>query len=56
MPHLLKLLADPNDVPSGHPVLLLLSDLIRVATARDSVKAQFTLDAPPSRTLRPSHL
>ncbi|KAJ7906016.1 ARM repeat-containing protein [Mycena leptocephala] len=42
VPHLLKLFADPNEVPSRHPVLLLLSDLI--AAARDSVKAQSTPD------------
>ncbi|KAJ6481205.1 ARM repeat-containing protein [Mycena vitilis] len=37
VPHLLKLFADPNEVPSRQPVLLLLSDLI--ASARDSLKA-----------------
>ncbi|KAJ7899364.1 ARM repeat-containing protein [Mycena leptocephala] len=46
VPHLLKLFADPNEVPSRHPVLLLLSDLI--AAARDSVKAQSTSDVPMS--------
>ncbi|KAJ7923545.1 ARM repeat-containing protein [Mycena leptocephala] len=46
VPHLLKLFADPNEVPSRHPVLLLLSDLI--AAARDSVKAQSTQEAPMS--------
>ncbi|KAJ7289243.1 ARM repeat-containing protein [Mycena rebaudengoi] len=42
IPHLLKLFADPNEVPSRHPILLLLSDLI--VAARDSVAKS----APPS--------
>ncbi|KAK7064893.1 MMS19 nucleotide excision repair [Favolaschia claudopus] len=37
VPHLLKLFADPKEVPSRHPVLLLLSDII--AAARDSLRA-----------------
>ncbi|KAJ7097264.1 ARM repeat-containing protein [Mycena belliarum] len=36
VPHLLRLLADPDEVPTRNAVLLLLSDLI--AAARDSVK------------------
>ncbi|KAJ7625679.1 ARM repeat-containing protein [Roridomyces roridus] len=36
VPHLLKLYADPKEVPSRQPVLLLLSDVI--AAARDSGK------------------
>ncbi|KAJ7464465.1 ARM repeat-containing protein [Mycena latifolia] len=52
VPHLLKLLADPDEVPTRHPVLLLLSDLI--AAARDSVKSQeVTADAPPEPPLAP---
>ncbi|KAJ7148405.1 ARM repeat-containing protein [Mycena crocata] len=37
VPHLLRLFADPNEVPTRQPVLLLLSDLI--AAARDSTKS-----------------
>ncbi|KAK7040568.1 MMS19 nucleotide excision repair [Favolaschia claudopus] len=37
VPHLLKLFADPKEVPSRQPVLLLLSDI--VAAARDSLRA-----------------
>ncbi|KAF8217060.1 Dos2-interacting transcription regulator of RNA-Pol-II-domain-containing protein [Mycena galopus ATCC 62051] len=44
VPHLLKLYGDPNEVPSRHPVLLLLSDLI--AAARDSVNVKSTPDSP----------
>ncbi|KAJ7879223.1 ARM repeat-containing protein [Mycena olivaceomarginata] len=44
VPHLLKLFADPNEVPSRHPILLLLSDLI--AAARDSIKAKSTPEEP----------
>ncbi|KAF7356213.1 MMS19 nucleotide excision repair [Mycena venus] len=55
VPHLLKLYADPNEVPSRHPVLLLLSDLI--AAARDSIKAESTpepmSDSAPEPPLAP---
>ncbi|KAJ6582074.1 ARM repeat-containing protein [Mycena capillaripes] len=54
VPHLLKLFMDPNEVPSRHPVLLLLSDLI--AAARDSVKGQaesMSDSAPPEPPLAP---
>ncbi|KAJ7314418.1 ARM repeat-containing protein [Mycena albidolilacea] len=46
VPHLLKLFADPNEVPSRHPILLLLSDLI--AAARDSANAKSTPEEPMS--------
>ncbi|KAJ6614174.1 Dos2-interacting transcription regulator of RNA-Pol-II-domain-containing protein [Mycena sp. CBHHK59/15] len=45
VPHLLKLFADPNEVPSRHPILLLLSDLI--AAARDSAAKSTTPEADP---------
>jgi DNA repair/transcription protein MET18/MMS19 len=56
VPHLLKLFADPNEVPSRHPILLLLSDLI--AAARDSANAKSTpeepmSDSPPEPPLAP---
>ncbi|KAF7370205.1 ARM repeat-containing protein [Mycena sanguinolenta] len=53
VPHLLKLFADPNEVPSRHPVLLLLSDLI--AAARDSMSAKSTSmsGSPPEPPLAP---
>ncbi|KAJ6592258.1 ARM repeat-containing protein [Mycena vulgaris] len=44
VPHLLKLLADPNEVPTRHPVLLLLSDLI--AAARDSQDVDSQAEPP----------
>ncbi|KAJ7509674.1 ARM repeat-containing protein [Mycena galericulata] len=47
VPHLLKLFADPNEIPSRHPVLLLLSDLI--AAARDLGKARSEAPDSPSR-------
>ncbi|KAJ7717113.1 ARM repeat-containing protein [Mycena maculata] len=52
VPHLLKLFADPNEVPSRHPILLLLSDLI--AAARDSSKARSDAEAPPDDPPEPA--
>ncbi|KAJ7227826.1 RNAPII transcription regulator C-terminal-domain-containing protein [Mycena haematopus] len=53
VPHLLKLFVDPNEVPSRHPILLLLSDLI--AAARDSINAKSALmsDSPVEPLLAP---
>ncbi|KAJ7117461.1 Dos2-interacting transcription regulator of RNA-Pol-II-domain-containing protein [Mycena epipterygia] len=55
VPHLLKIFGDPNEVPTRHPVLLLLSDLI--AAARDSAKAEASAaaiaDVPPEAPLAP---
>ncbi|KAJ6480892.1 ARM repeat-containing protein [Mycena sanguinolenta] len=53
VPHLLKLFADPNEVPSRHPVLLLLSDLIAAARNSMSAKSTFMSDAAPESPLAP---
>ncbi|KAJ7694662.1 Dos2-interacting transcription regulator of RNA-Pol-II-domain-containing protein [Mycena rosella] len=52
VPHLLKLLADPNEVPTRHPVLLLLSDLI--AAAREAGKADSNVISESSNDISES--